>query len=205
MNLPNRPFSILVAAKGKMMACVAAIALAHPALAAEASGRGGQVKELEARLAASASATAVLGQWCADHHLAADPTIRAERDALQKPADRATKRLLHVDRADQLRYRHVRLMCGASLLSEADNWYRPDRLTPVMNTTLETTRTPFGVAVATLGFRRRTLSTRYLPVGSGAVLRHRALLTTAAGEPFSVVVETYTAEMLAPEVSPPRR
>ena len=99
------------------------------------------------------------------------------------------------------------------MLSEADNWYVPGRLTPEMNHVLETTDTPFGKAVAALRFRRHTLSAdllwRPLPKGwemsatpapqeTGAltipdrVLEHRAVLSTPDGEPFSEVVETYT-------------
>ena len=104
------------------------------------------------------------------------------------------------------------------MLSEADNWYVPARLTPAMNHVLETTDTPFGKAVAALHFRRHTLSAdllwRPLPKGwetsaapapqeAGAltipdhVLEHRAVLSTPDGEPFSEVVETYIAEVLA--------
>ena len=92
------------------------------------------------------------------------------------------------------------------MLSEADNWYRPDRLTPAMNIALDTTERPFGVVVRPLGFHRTTLSTTFLPEGSGYVLRHRAVLSAASGAAFSVVVETYTREVLGDlEVSPPRR
>ncbi len=103
------------------------------------------------------------------------------------------------------------------MLSEADNWYVPGRLTPEMNHVLETTDTPFGKAVAALHFRRHTLSAQLLfhplPQGwemgaapaeaEGAleipahVLEHRAVLSTPDGEPFSEVVETYTGEVLA--------
>ena len=104
------------------------------------------------------------------------------------------------------------------MLSEADNWYVPARLTPDMNHMLETTDTPFGKAVAALHFRRHTLSAdllwRPLPKGwemgvappadsTGPlfapeyVLEHRAVLMLPDGEPFSEVVETYTGEVLA--------
>jgi len=104
------------------------------------------------------------------------------------------------------------------VLSEADNWYVPSRLTPEMNHVLETTDTPFGKAVAALHFRRHTLSAdllwRPLPASwemgpaaaqddKGAlaipdhVLEHRAVLSTPDGEPFSEVVESYTSDVLA--------
>ncbi|HEV7480866.1 MAG TPA: hypothetical protein VGO05_11380, partial [Roseiarcus sp.] len=125
---------------------------------------------------------------------------------------------LDVKPDEPLGYRRVRLKCGDHVLSEADNWYVPARLTPEMNHVLETTDTPFGKAVAALHFRRHTLSAdllwRPLPRGweMGAtpapqeadalmipdhVLEHRAVLSTPDGEPFSEVVETYTSEVLA--------
>src|SRR5262249_23135272 len=54
------------------------------------------------------------------------------------------------------------LRCGELVLSEADNWYVPARLTPEMNRLLETTDTPFGVAVQSLHFQRHTLSAELL-------------------------------------------
>jgi hypothetical protein len=87
-----------------------------------------------------------------------------------------------------------------------------------MNRQLETTETAFGRAVQALNFRRRILSAKLLwrPLPEGwetgapilrrsstklaipdAVLQHRAVLTLPDGTPFSEVVETYTAEILA--------
>ncbi len=125
---------------------------------------------------------------------------------------------LDVKPDEPLGYRRVRLKCGDHVLSDADNWYVPSRLTPEMNHVLETTDTPFGKAVAALHFRRHTLSADLLwrpaaeglgndaaaaPPEAGAlaipghVLEHRAVLSTPDGEPFSEVVETYTGEALA--------
>ena len=56
----------------------------------------------------------------------------------------------------------MEILCGETVLSRADNWYLPARLTQQMNTTLETTETPFGVVVRPLAFQRRTLSSRLL-------------------------------------------
>ncbi len=47
-------------------------------------------------------------------------------------------------------------MCGGHVLSEADNWYVPARLTPQMNRALDTSDTPFGAAVKALDFHRAT-------------------------------------------------
>ena len=176
-------------------------------------------ESLNADLLAHDSATLTIERWCADHRLADPARIVAERvsDAA-KPASAEVREALDVKPGEPLGYRRVRLKCGDHVLSEADNWYVPTRLTPEMNHALETTDTPFGKAVAALHFRRHTLSAdllwRPLPKGweigatpvpqeAGAltipdhVLEHRAVLSTPDGEPFSEVVETYTGEVLA--------
>ena len=182
------------------------------------------IESLNADLLSHDSATLTLERWCADHRLAEPARIVAERvrDAV-KPASAEVRAALDVKPDEPLGYRRVRLKCGDHVLSEADNWYVPSRLTPEMNHVLETTDTPFGKAVAALHFRRHTLSAdllwRPLPKGwemgaaaapddKGAlaipdhVLEHRAVLSTPDGEPFSEVVETYTGEVLA--FPPPR-
>jgi hypothetical protein len=177
------------------------------------------IESLNADLLAHDSATLTLERWCADHRLADPPRIVAERvSGADKPASGEVRAALDVQPDELLGYRRVRLKCGDHVLSEADNWYVPARLTPEMNHVLETTDTPFGKAVAALHFRRHTLSAdllwRPLPKGweMGAtptpqevgaftipdqVLQHRAVLSTPDGEPFSEVVETYTGEVLA--------
>jgi hypothetical protein len=70
---------------------------------------------------------------------------------------------------EPVRYRRVQLFCGDKLLSEADNWHVPVRLTPEMNRLLDQTDTPFGRAVKDLEFQRLTLTAtvpwRPLPEG----------------------------------------
>jgi hypothetical protein len=195
LNLSFAAISNPGALKRKMLAFILALCAAGDTGATDlAAARRAEVSDLDARLLSQDSATAVLGAWCRDHHLAADPTIRAERDARIEPPSRDTLKRLGASDPTQIRYRHVRLMCGTRVLSDAENWYRPDVLTPEMNRALETSRTPFGVVVAPLGFHRATLSTAAPP--AGFVLRHRAVLTTSDGRPFSVVVETYTRDSL---------
>jgi hypothetical protein len=177
------------------------------------------IESLNADLLAHDSATLTIERWCADHRLADPARIVAERvSGADKPASAEVREALDVKPDELLGYRRVRLKCGDHVLSEADNWYVPARLTPEMNHVLETTDTPFGKAVATLHFRRHTLSAdllwRPLPKGweldarpapkeAGSlmipdhVLEHRAVLSTPDGEPFSEVVETYTSEVLA--------
>jgi hypothetical protein len=104
-----------------------------------------------------------------------------------------------VSAARELGYRHVRLACGASVLSEADNWFVPARLTPEMNRTLAGTDTPFGKVAAPLGFRRERLEARRGRAPGcppRTVLSHRALLRLPSGAPLALVTECYTRAVL---------
>jgi hypothetical protein len=177
------------------------------------------LETLNAELLSHHSATLTLDRWCAAHRLASPARIVAERvaGAEQAPTDEQ-RQLLGISATEPVRYRRVRLICGDHVLSEADNWYVPARLTPEMNRLLDTTDTAFGRAVQALNFRRRTLSAKLLwsplpqdwemgaplPERRGAtlnvphsVLEHRAVLTLPDGTPFSEVVESYTREVLA--------
>jgi hypothetical protein len=134
----------------------------------------------------------VLENWCASHHLAAEPRIHAERVAGAEPAaSPAVRRALRVGPEAPVRYRHVRLRCGTVVMSEADHWYVPERLTPAMNATLDATDEPFGRVVQPLGFSRVRLSADRPRSQPGVVLVHRALLALPDGTPFSYVVESY--------------
>jgi hypothetical protein len=177
------------------------------------------LETLNAELLSHDSATSTLGHWCEAHRLASPPQIVAARARdVQKPPSPAQLQELHVASTEQVRYRRVRLLCGSVVLSEADNWYVPNRLTPEMNTLLDTTDIPFGKVVQDLHFQRHTLSSKLLwaPLPEGwetgsavwrpstghlavpkQLLEHRALLTLPDGTPFSEVVETYTDGVLA--------
>jgi hypothetical protein len=177
------------------------------------------LQTLNADLLSHDSATLTLDRWCAVHRLASPARIVAEQVHGAEQAPTVEQRqLLGVSTTEPVRFRRVRLRCGDHVLSEADNWYVPARLTPEMNRMLETTDAAFGRAVQALDFRRRTLSAKLLwsplpqdwdmgaplPEARGAalaiphkVLEHRAVLMLPDGTPFSAVVETYTGEVLA--------
>lgn len=96
-------------------------------------------------------------------------------------------------------FRHVQLLCGTAVLSAAKNWYVPARLTPAMNTALETTDTPFGAVIRPLGFRRERLESRRGRAPEcppGTVLSHRAVLRLADHRAISFVSECYTGAVL---------
>jgi hypothetical protein len=164
------------------------------------------------------SATLTLERWCHTHQLAYPPDVHARRDRrADKPLPDDLRRALGIAANTPVRYRRVQLACGEHVVSEADNWYLPGRLTDAMNHELDTRDTPFGKVVAPLRFSRRTLSARLLwaPAPAGLarhrlppavprslalphqLLQHRALLIDAQGRPFSALVETYTDQVLA--------
>ena len=177
------------------------------------------LQQLNAELLSHDSATTTLERWCAGQHLADVPRIRAVRDpGTERPAEPDVRRALQAGDAEPLRYRHVQLLCGDAVLSEAENWYVPARLTAAMNAELERSDAPFGRVVQPLGFQRRTLAVELpwqpLPADwssrpyalarepspldmPAVVLVHRAVLTRADGLPFSYVVERYRREALA--------
>lgn len=177
------------------------------------------LQTLAADLLSHDSATLTLERWCGVHGLASPASIVAVRVTdVNKQPSLDQRRELGVDASEPVRYRRVKLECGAWVLSEADNWYVPSRLTPDMNKALDTTDIPFGKAVQALHFQRHTLSSTllWLPLpagwemsaagrtdGSGplaipaSVLENKAVLALPDGTPFSEVVETYSGNVLA--------
>jgi hypothetical protein len=160
------------------------------------------LKAFESQLDSHDSATAVLQAWCDAHGpkpgvritarpapVAARPLTAPARQALRPPPGQA------------VRYRRVDLMCGGVVLSHAENWYLPGRLTDDMNRRLQQTRAPFGVVVKGLNFTRRNLKTEVLLTDARRVpplvLRHTAVLLKGDGTAFSYVVETYTDQVLS--------
>ncbi len=183
------------------------------------------LETLNADLLSHDSATLTLDRWCAAHRIASPATIVAERvHGVDKPASPEIHAALNVPADTPVGYRHVRLRCGDHVLSDADNWYVPSRLTADMNHVLDTSDVAFGRAVQALHFKRHTLSAILLwsPLPEGwdmqglprrarrlgrmaipdHVIEHRAVLSLADGTPISLVVENYTAEVLA--FPPPR-
>ncbi|MBO9136960.1 hypothetical protein J5289_26925 (plasmid) [Rhizobium sp. B230/85] len=176
------------------------------------------LQTLNANLLGNASATLTLDRWCAAHKLAPEGSkIVAQRVRGQdKPADEHIRELLSVGSDEPIAYRRVRLVCGDRVLSEADNWYVPARLTAEMNQVLNTSDIAFGRAVLALNFTRTNLSAKLLwsPLSEGwdmdgliapgtgslalapFLLEHRAVLKLRDGTPFSTLVESYTDKVL---------
>lgn len=177
-----------------------------------------ELQTLNAELLSHPSATLTLEQWCGAHHLATDAHVVAHRvHGADKSLPDGARALLGIGPDEPVRYRRVALSCGDVVLSDADNWYVPSRLTAAMNQQLDSSDVPFGKVVQPLHFRRQTLSAELLwsplpqgwdagaplPPASGKplvvpdhVLQHRAVLYTADNQPFSLVVESYTGRVL---------
>ena len=213
----------LIAVATNIAACVPAYAQESPAWPDTYVARLqalALVETLNAEVLASRSATLTLQNWCRDHQLAKDPTIVAElvRGVVKRPTAEQRQRLQVTSEAE-VKYRRVLLRCGNRVLSEADNWYVPDRLTPDMNRLLDTTGTPFGKVVQPLEPYRQTFAARLLwsPLPDGwergsippataaagalaipdALFEHRAVLYTREHKPFSEVDEVYQRQLLA--------
>lgn len=175
------------------------------------------IETLNGRLLAGASATATLEKWCADHHMAQTPKIVARRvPGPERAPDAKTRERLQVAPDEPVKYRHVELVCGDHVLSEADNWYVPSRLPPETNRLLETGDTPFGKAIQSLHPYRRTIEAHILwtplpegwettPAGANPdapapvprnIIEHRAVVFAADQTPLSEVDERYTRETL---------
>jgi chorismate-pyruvate lyase len=222
-----KEFARMYTAQKMVMNTFVAFALLSATASAEPSIPDNSIARLEslallnglnADLLGHDSATLTLDRWCEAHHLAPGSKIVAELDnSAQKNVDADMRKLLRVAADDLVKYRRVKLSCGGHVLSEADNWYVPGRLTPEMNHILETTNTAFGRAVQALHFERHTLSAEVLwkPLPDGwemretlsptsedrlqvprYVIQHKAFLTRSDGLPFSALVETYTNEVL---------
>ena len=177
------------------------------------------IQTLNGEILASTSATTTLEKWCRDHHLAEDPQIVAHRTtgAEQAPTRELRQRLEATH--ERVRHRRVELACGNQVLSVADNWYVPSRLTTDMNRQLDTTDAPFGKVVRPLAPFRRTFAARMLwqplpegwesrptaaPQGSSdklempdALFEHKAVLYTSRNRPFAEVDELYQRGILA--------
>lgn len=164
------------------------------------------MQTLNEQLLASRSATATLREWCAEHHLAATPEIVAEQLPGNVPASSEQRERLRVSADEPVRYRYVRLKCGDRVMSEAENWYVPSRLTADMNHQLDASRTPFGRAIESLQPYRKTFLTRVLraepdrkrprSASPAALFEHRAIVYGASHQPLAEVRETYLPSAL---------
>jgi hypothetical protein len=188
------------------------------------------IQTINGEILASTSATLTLERWCRDHGLAEPALVTAHQIANGTAMPTAAlRRDLQIDAHEVLRYRRVRLSCGAHVLSIADNWYVPGRLTADMNHQLDSTLTPFGKVIRPLMPYRQTIGVRMLwsPLRAdwaraqpgaatsvsgtrqlalpAALFEHRAIVYLPGRRPVAEVDEVYQRGLLAfaqPRLSP---
>jgi chorismate-pyruvate lyase len=169
------------------------------------------LQRLNAALLAGTTATVVLERWCHDHNLTGLAKIVAKPVAgiVKAPCDEMRARL-KIGYDTPVSYRHVTLMCGDVILSQAENWYVPERLTASMVATLSASDIPFGKVVLPLNPSRETISATMLWSPSPLprrraktsqipeqLLEHRAIVFDGQHVPIAAVVETYQRGVLA--------
>lgn len=163
-----------------------------------------RLRDLCGRLIAGPSATAVLERWCRERGAPQSLVAHALPVEARMPSP-AQRERLKLTNHDLVRYRRVRLTCGGRVLSEAENWYVPTRLTPAMNTRLDSSAVPFGRVVEALVPTRRNLGLRPLtgadhPATAAAqepLFAIEALLLRQDGLPLCEVAEVYLGVVLA--------
>lgn len=170
--------------------------IASAGLAGACSADHESIAALERALGSNASATRALEEWCAARGLADHPEIVARRLKNEAgPEPTGLRARLGVGAGARLGYRHVQLVCGERVLSEAHNWYVRERLTSAMNAALNTSDIPFGKIVGPLRFSRETIDSRKggePGCPPGVVLSQIALLRLPDGRPLALVTECYT-------------
>lgn len=174
------------------------------------------LERINSDLLFSSSATFALESWCARFDLARPAAIRVIADSSATHAVTPEQReRLRVGADEEVRYRNVKLKCGQYVLSEAENWYVPSRLTAEMNAKLIGTQTPYGKVILPLNPTRRTFAMvrewapmrefpRRAEVTSEGIaamcadtaFSHRALVIGGNGLPLAEVWENYKLELI---------
>lgn len=151
----------------------------------------------------SDSATATLIEWISISTPESDVVLHAVTLPCATPPS-PVGLLTRLDApANDISYRHVRLVHKGRIVSDAHNWYVPSRLTPSMVQALATTTTPFGTLIEPLCPTRETLASEKLwspddpsQTLPPRLLHHQALLRSGSGIPICEVSEVYTRNIL---------
>lgn len=156
------------------------------------------VSDFQSCLKAHATATAALTAWCRARRPAAAMSIVVACDG-PAPSD-AYRGPLALGPGETLQCRRVRLAWGETVISEAENWYVPQRLPPSLRAALAHGTTPFGAVVEPLSPSRRTIAlftTEDLRRDKAAADRCGAQLDTAGFSPLDAFVLHLDAVMSA--------
>ena len=144
------------------------------------------------------TATQALNTWCTSHRIPGASGIHAHILQDTPIAHERYDGPLSLRTGETLQHRRVCLNWGDTTMSEADNWYLPDRLPEAMRDRLENTTVPFGQVVMELGPVRKLLSRT--PVAQDEqgrfILLVSAVLETADGTLIAEVREHYCRSLL---------
>lgn len=150
---------------------------------------------LTSDLAGRDSATATLQHYCPAPVEARKVTGKQESVT---PAEETKIRKILLDDTEtrsseeqDIEMRHIQLVCGDIVFSDAFNFYLPSRLTPEARQKLADGHTPFGRAVGAQNFIRKPLDTEYT---SDSMTNRAVLYRREDNKPFSVVIERYTLD-----------
>jgi hypothetical protein len=158
------------------------------------------VVELQKCLHSHATATAALMAWCRERRPddAEALTVAVLCDCAVDPADYDGP--LWLAAGETLQYRRVRLAWGDLVVSEAENFYVPQRLPEDMRAALHDGTQPFGAVVAELSPQRTTLTMLTnddLALGGSVAARCRAQLAASGFAPAEAYALHLTAVMSA--------
>ncbi len=176
-----------------------------PALAREppATESWARYEALVAALLETSSATATLAAWSRQRGWD-DRIVAHKLEADMRPAPGGIAALLDIPEGEIVGYRKVALASGDRVLSRADNWFTPGRLSSGVNAGLDASQTPFGRLVSRMSPTRRVISADRLwatphEAAPAEVFRLSAVVsgvTDAGLKPLAVVNETYQAVMV---------
>uniref|UniRef100_Q07PK7 Uncharacterized protein n=1 Tax=Rhodopseudomonas palustris (strain BisA53) TaxID=316055 RepID=Q07PK7_RHOP5 len=158
------------------------------------------VVELQKCLHSHPTATAALIAWCRERRPddAEALTVAVLCDCPADPADYDGP--LRLGAGETLQYRRVRLNWGDLVISEAENFYVPQRLPEQMRAELHEGAKPFGAVVADLSPQRTTLALLTnddLSRGGAAAAHCRAQLAAGGFAPAEAYALHLTALMSA--------
>ena len=108
-----------------------------------------------------ATATAALNTWRAERLHPHDSCITASILVDETVPVDMYNGILAIQAGELLRYRRVVLKWGHTAVSEAENWYLPDRLPPLLRWQMRHSNQPFGQIIHPLQPRRSTIQ-RYI-------------------------------------------
>ena len=116
------------------------------------------IEELANHITTHQTATGALNEWCTTR-IGPNATGIIVRVLADEEANHTSySGPLVILKGERLRYRIVQLIWGEITVSEAENWYLPDRLPLAMQTKLLTGNTPFGDVVRSLSPQRTTVA-----------------------------------------------